>query len=447
MFGRSDVRPRTESRAQQIQDFGVRNEELRSYAEGLEREPKDAPLSDRVAARFWYHTIELPGGVTTAGMFDHRALVPHYGIPDDLIGKRVLDIGAWDGFWAFEFERRGAEVVALDIEKMGDTDLPAGQREVLDRSGFDYRFGDGFDLAREALGSGVTKVTGNIYELDPQVLGTFDIVHAGDVLLHLESPTVALRQVLRVTRGQAMLVLTYDPKLKGKVVEYRGGWGNATWWIPSLDAAAQIVLDAGFADIWLHKTYRLQEAGGKEGLWRAIFFARPPASTFKISSSAHRALLPDRLRGLTRAAAVLLVAIGAFIGTRFIDGGGGEPTASSETSAPTNRSTPIDVSPLSIGVEAATRTGSTSTVEPPGGDEQGDVRAAAINIDRALVGSGRAQVYGTQHKCMDGSLVPSTPIQEPEEVDDFRAGVGFPPLEESVDSVSEQKDPCPDAGG
>src|SRR6266436_2822961 len=36
-------------------------------------------------------------------------------IPQDLTGKTVLDIGAWDGYFSFEFERRGAKrVLAID---------------------------------------------------------------------------------------------------------------------------------------------------------------------------------------------------------------------------------------------------------------------------------------------------------------------------------------------
>ena len=70
----------------------------------------------------------------------------------------------------------------------------------------------------------------------------------------------------------------------------------------------------------------------------------------------------------------------------------------------------------------------------------------AMNVDRDLVEAGREQIYGTQHQCRDGELVPSTPIREPDEVDALRAGVGFPPLDESVNSVSGEDDPCPDAG-
>ena len=35
----------------------------------------------------WYHTIDLGDGVVTAGLYDHRPLVPAYGLPDDLDGQ------------------------------------------------------------------------------------------------------------------------------------------------------------------------------------------------------------------------------------------------------------------------------------------------------------------------------------------------------------------------
>src|SRR4051794_2756443 len=61
----------------------------------------------------WYHTLDLGAGVSTDGMFDLRPFVDLYGLPDSLEGKRVLDVGTFDGFWAFEMERRGASVTSL----------------------------------------------------------------------------------------------------------------------------------------------------------------------------------------------------------------------------------------------------------------------------------------------------------------------------------------------
>jgi tRNA (mo5U34)-methyltransferase len=39
-------------------------------------------------------------------------------ISDDLTGKTVLDVGAWDGFFTFELERRGAKVTAVDESRI-----------------------------------------------------------------------------------------------------------------------------------------------------------------------------------------------------------------------------------------------------------------------------------------------------------------------------------------
>ena len=57
-----------------------------------------ADLAARVAAiPYWYHKIDLPGGITTPGWapIDPAA----YRVPEDLTGMRVLDVGAWDGYW------------------------------------------------------------------------------------------------------------------------------------------------------------------------------------------------------------------------------------------------------------------------------------------------------------------------------------------------------------
>ena len=47
----------------------------------------------RVGDYAWYHTVDLEDGVITPGQYDHRPLLPHYGLPDDLTGKTALDVG------------------------------------------------------------------------------------------------------------------------------------------------------------------------------------------------------------------------------------------------------------------------------------------------------------------------------------------------------------------
>ncbi len=66
----------------------------------------------RVGEFEWYHTIDLGGGITTPGAYNLEPLLPHYGLPASLEGKSVLDVGPGHGYFAFEFERRGAAKVA-----------------------------------------------------------------------------------------------------------------------------------------------------------------------------------------------------------------------------------------------------------------------------------------------------------------------------------------------
>jgi tRNA (mo5U34)-methyltransferase len=84
----------------------------------------------------WYHSIELAPGQVTPGWFDTRAAAAKVPLPERLDGKRCLDVGTWDGFWAFEMERRGAdEVVALDIDDADGWDWPPRERLRGERAG------------------------------------------------------------------------------------------------------------------------------------------------------------------------------------------------------------------------------------------------------------------------------------------------------------------------
>lgn len=62
--------------------------------------------AQRVRDPSWCHTIDSAPGLTTDGWFDLRAQVPSCGLPERMDGMRVLDIGTWDGFWAFAMQRR-----------------------------------------------------------------------------------------------------------------------------------------------------------------------------------------------------------------------------------------------------------------------------------------------------------------------------------------------------
>lgn len=167
-----------------------------------------ADIEAAVAAHpFWYHCVDVVPGVTTPGWFDLRPVVDQFPWPD-VRGKRCLDIGTYDGFLAFELERRGAsEVVAIDVEDHLLWDWPPDYREAeLPRDpGFSGPpKGDGFRLIAELTGSNVEWRALNIYDLDPDDIGTFDVVVCGSLLLHLRDPIRALEAVRRVTAGHLL---------------------------------------------------------------------------------------------------------------------------------------------------------------------------------------------------------------------------------------------------
>jgi tRNA (mo5U34)-methyltransferase len=225
-----------------------------------------------------YHTVEMPDGTVLQGAWDHRELAKDYGFPEDMTGMRALDVAAFDGFWSFEMERRGATVTALDLPRHNDSDLPPPAKEELTRRYGEVLTAPTFERTREMLGSKVERVQTSIYDADPATLGTFDFVHIADVLLHLERPWQALRKVRELTTKQALIVDAYEPDLewgpRGPTMQYLGGWFDVVWWVPSLDALAQMVIDAGFRTVRVHRTYSLRAVGDPEpGLWRAAMIA------------------------------------------------------------------------------------------------------------------------------------------------------------------------------
>src|SRR5262245_11495722 len=142
-----------------------------------------ARIWERVSKVRWYHTIDLEHGVATPGFVDRRSVTDRYGLPASLVGMRCLDVGTYDGFWAFEMERRGAqEVIALDLDSPLDLDVPRLQRRALESNPTMLealgvgQIGSGFKLAHEILGSRATRATVDVYKLTEDSLGLFDVV-------------------------------------------------------------------------------------------------------------------------------------------------------------------------------------------------------------------------------------------------------------------------------
>ena len=213
-------------------------------------------LSQRVADVSWYHTIELAPGVVTPGHFDLRSTAGRVPLPPSLKGKRCLDVGTWDGFWAFEMERRGAsEVVAVDLDDPAQWDWPPESRMGAGPAGLEYlrhvKSEDrAFDVAHDALGSRVERRVISIYDLSPEELGTFDVVFLGSLLLHLRDPVLALDRLRTVCHGEAVIcdaVELIPSILRPRTPVARlVGMTEPWWWQPNVAGLRQMVRSAGW---------------------------------------------------------------------------------------------------------------------------------------------------------------------------------------------------------
>jgi tRNA (mo5U34)-methyltransferase len=221
-------------------------------------------LAQRVAELGWYHTLELAPGVVTDGMFDLRPWVDGFGLPERLDGMRVLDVGTWDRFWAFELERRGAaEVIALDLDDERELDWPPRRRP---ETFPDVKRGQGFALAKDALGSSVERVVRNVYDADPAELGTFDLVFCGMVLIHLRDQLLALERIATLCKGMFISVEEPDPLLgllPFPASRYRADREAAVvYWTPSRRAWRAMLRTAGFDHVREHAYFKVPSRRG-----------------------------------------------------------------------------------------------------------------------------------------------------------------------------------------
>lgn len=203
----------------------------------------------------WYHAIEVAPGVVTPGWFDLGPIVDRMPWPD-VRGKRCLDIGTYDGFLAFELERRGAaEVVATDLDEHTEWDWPPDVRaqgpDVLAEIAGAEK-GLGFRIAKDILGSSVERRSVSVYELSPETVGTFDVVVCGSLLLHLRDPLRALEAVRGVCDGVFLSADHIDLPLtlmhpRRPVARINGSGGLVHWWVPNAAGLRRMLFAAGFA--------------------------------------------------------------------------------------------------------------------------------------------------------------------------------------------------------
>ncbi len=232
----------------------------------------------------WFHSIELPQGITTPGMGGLEPLRAHAEIyfAMGIAGRSVLDIGAWDGFFSFEAERRGAsDVLAVD-DFVWRPDGPGDRRA--------------FEIAREALGSRVRDRVLDLPQTTLEQVGPFDIVLYNGIVYHALDPVHDLIETARIAR-HALTVETWIANLDTPraVMNYFGAEPQpngypTTGWGPNSLLMHALLKRIGFETVLEFATPGLEAM-------RSIFLAFKPGHPFGDFVAGHAEQARPRFTG------------------------------------------------------------------------------------------------------------------------------------------------------
>jgi tRNA (mo5U34)-methyltransferase len=190
----------------------------------------------------WWHSIDLGGGNWTPGMKTPQVIQAEAEavFQKGVAGKTVLDVGAWDGFFSFEAERRGASRVLA-------TDHIAW-------SGWGWGTKEGFDYAHQMRGSCVESLDIDVPEICPAMVGLFDVVLFLGVLYHLKDPYGGLEHISKVV-GDTLIVETVtalndfpEPVARYYYQDELNG-DSSNFWAPNTQCLELMLREVGFSTV------------------------------------------------------------------------------------------------------------------------------------------------------------------------------------------------------
>ncbi len=193
-------------------------------------------LKAEMAKHSWWHRIDLGNGIVTPGLCTHgqtdEELSERWGIPGDLVGKVVLDIGCWDGLFSLACARRGAEfVTGVDLVARPTFGLVMRELELGARMEFTIRD------AQEPLGL------------------QRDIVLCFGVLYHVERPMEVIRNAVLAARELVIIetAIAQGDDPRPAWIQRRGHGGDPTnIWYPNEAAVIDTMKVSGCAEVQLH---------------------------------------------------------------------------------------------------------------------------------------------------------------------------------------------------
>ena len=195
---------------------------------------------------YWWHYIDLGEGIVTPGRQGGlgqkgdnatKRKLKRLPLPENLEGKTVIDVGCSDGFFSFECKKRGAKrVVAVDNPQVNKSKA--------------------FVVARQILDLDIEYIHSDIYNLDIDKLGKFDIVLGLGLLYHLKSPLIGLEILKKLTK-QCVIIESHFIKGEESLMKYNANVdengnvrkNNHSTWFPTLKALKEMMKDVGFINI------------------------------------------------------------------------------------------------------------------------------------------------------------------------------------------------------
>ena len=164
-------------------------------------------------------------------------------------------------------------MTALDVDSVQALDWPPRLRPPGDE-----RRGEGFELARAALGSSVERVGRSIYDATPESFGgPFDLVFCGSVLIHLRDPMLALERMANLCAGTFIIADECSRRLSSipfPAAEFRGETPWSTWWRPNVRGWLAMVRCAGFEDVRKHGRFAMPFREGRKAVPHVVVHAR-----------------------------------------------------------------------------------------------------------------------------------------------------------------------------
>lgn len=229
---------------------------------------------------YFYHTIDLPGLGEMEGEWDLRTAADDYLGHVDLTNKRVLEMGAANGFLSFYMEKKGASVISYDLSPEQDWDIvPFAHKDGSDwaprRKNHIRKLNNAYWLSHQLLNSRAELVHGTVYDVAKRA-GVVDITTFGSILLHVRDPFLALQQAASITKETIIVTEVLDNnrqkafnwlfswlgmatvrkwrnKLMGPSMIFRPdaavGYPEETWWHLTPELLERFLGVLGFGDV------------------------------------------------------------------------------------------------------------------------------------------------------------------------------------------------------